>query len=272
MSDSVVAIVETAATGEIAELYADIRATLGVPVVNLIWRHLATMGGALPWAWSAVRPLYVSGAIEGEAERFRAAMSLPPVGRLPADVLTGAGLDEGALESIRGVLASYDRSNTMNLIALAALSARASGDAAAGGKIAVRPVANPIKVPLPRLLSKVDVAASTWSLVSRLNGLGERDDGRVVASMYRHLAHWPAFLALVWTSLDAAAGAGELDDAIAANLATARARARVVARDVAMPEAAPPSSALAMAAVRMFVDHPIGKMVTICRAIRGALG
>ena len=38
---------EAAATGDVAAPFADIRATLGVGVVNLIWRHLATIDGAL---------------------------------------------------------------------------------------------------------------------------------------------------------------------------------------------------------------------------------
>ena len=60
--ESVPSVLETAATGEIAEIYADIRGTLGTSVVNLIWRNLATMPDALPWTWSAVRPLYLAPA------------------------------------------------------------------------------------------------------------------------------------------------------------------------------------------------------------------
>ncbi len=48
-SDPVPAIAEAEATGETVELYTDIRATLGVPVVNLIWRHLAVFPGGLAW-------------------------------------------------------------------------------------------------------------------------------------------------------------------------------------------------------------------------------
>jgi hypothetical protein len=43
--DSIPAIPEEDASGDIATLYADLRATLGVPFVNLIWRHLATHPG-----------------------------------------------------------------------------------------------------------------------------------------------------------------------------------------------------------------------------------
>jgi hypothetical protein len=48
MSDPLPAIAEAAATGKTARIFADIRHVLGVEVVNLIWRHLATIPDALP--------------------------------------------------------------------------------------------------------------------------------------------------------------------------------------------------------------------------------
>ena len=41
-NDPVPAITEAEATGETAEIFADLRNTLGVNVVNLVWRHIAT--------------------------------------------------------------------------------------------------------------------------------------------------------------------------------------------------------------------------------------
>ncbi|MCF8533828.1 MAG: hypothetical protein K9G48_12550, partial [Reyranella sp.] len=64
------AIAEASATGETADLFADIRATVGVRVVNLVWRHLATIDGALPWAWAAVKPLYLQGMPDQAAASF----------------------------------------------------------------------------------------------------------------------------------------------------------------------------------------------------------
>ena len=46
MNDPFPAIAEASAAGETADLFADIRATVGVRVVNLVWRHLATPDGA----------------------------------------------------------------------------------------------------------------------------------------------------------------------------------------------------------------------------------
>ena len=73
--DPVPAITEAAATGETAAIFADLRATLGVNVVNLIWRHIATFPGALPWAWASVKPAYVSGRVGIEAQRIRAGLT-----------------------------------------------------------------------------------------------------------------------------------------------------------------------------------------------------
>lgn len=73
--DPVPAIAEADAIGDTAALFADIRATLGVPVVNLIWRHLATIPEALPWAWSTLKPHYASGVIANAADTLSAMAS-----------------------------------------------------------------------------------------------------------------------------------------------------------------------------------------------------
>ena len=72
MAESVPSVLESDARGEIADIYADIRKVLGTSVVNLIWRNLATMPGALEWTWSTVRPLYRGDApLHAEAVRAR---------------------------------------------------------------------------------------------------------------------------------------------------------------------------------------------------------
>ena len=103
MSDPVPAITEAAATGETAAIFADIRNVLGVDVVNLIWRHLATIDGALPWAWGTLRPLYADGSVGNEAQALRAALMLPPASPIPAEVFAGLGLRPHDLTDIRGV-------------------------------------------------------------------------------------------------------------------------------------------------------------------------
>src|SRR3546814_6927422 len=62
---------EASARGRVGDIYADIRATLRVPVVNSIYRQLAVMPEALEWAWLSVRPHLLSGAVARQAEVLR---------------------------------------------------------------------------------------------------------------------------------------------------------------------------------------------------------
>lgn len=259
MNDPFPSVAESSATGETAHLFADIRGTIGVRVVNLVWRHLATLDGALPWAWHAVKPLYLSGLPDEAARRFRETMALPKLA-----TLTG---DQPA--TVDAVLASYDHSNTINLFALGALAAWLRGEATKGVVPAAGPRLSAPDVTLPHLASEADVSAETWALVLRLNRFGDARQ-LILASMYRHLAHAPAFLGELETRLKAVQADGSLDRAIDANRAAAHAAARNLAGAIAAER--PVAADQIETGVSAFVDHAIGKMVTICRSIRIARG
>ncbi len=254
MADPFPAVAEAAATGETAALFADIRDTVGVRVVNLVWRHLATLDGALPWAWAAVKPLYLEGLADRAAVSFRESMSLPDLGSLSGE----------QPKSVDDVLASYDHSNTVNLFALGALVAWLKGDGAPAGVPEGGPRLLPPDVTLPKLVSAEDVSPETWALVLRLNRLG---DPRpiILASMYRHLAHAPAFLGELEAALTPI---DTLEFIILGNRSYAYEKSRLLARAIVASK--PRLADEIGASVGAFVDHAIGKMVTICRAIRVA--
>ncbi|WP_428682678.1 hypothetical protein [Reyranella sp.] len=260
MSDPLPAITEAAATGEIADLFADIRTTVGVRVVNLVWRHLATMEGALPWAWAAVKPLYLDGLPDAAMAAFHRTMDIPKLASL-------AGEEPASVDA---VLASYDHSNTINLFALGALRAWLNGEVDRTGTIAAGPRKAAPDLALPKLASEEDVSPETWALVLRLNKFGDEPTPLILASMYRHLAHAPAFLVKVEGALVPVAADGSLRRAVLDNRRTAAALAGDIARAIS---AGRPAHAVEIEkAVGLFVDHAIGKMVTICRAIRVARG
>jgi hypothetical protein len=258
-TDPFPAVAEASATGETAELFADIRATIGVRVVNLVWRHLATIDGALPWAWLAVKPLYLRGIADRAAMQFREGMALPHL----------VGLAGPQPQSVDDVLASYDHSNTVNLFALGALVARLRGEVAGEGEPEAGARIPPPDIILPKLASADDVAPETWALVLRLNRFGDPHQV-ILASMYRHLAHAPDFLCQIEAALAPVEADGSLAKAITANRRDAHERAKVLARAIATRR--PPFADQVEAGVSAFVDHAIGKMVTICRAIRQARG
>ena len=262
MHDPFPAITESSATGETARLFADIRQVVGVRVVNLVWRHLATMDGALAAAWTAVRPLYIDGIVDAEAKQFRARMAVPALASLAGDEPSG----------VDAVLASYDHSNTINLFALGALHEKLRGDSdaheapARGARMPAPDLA------LPPLLSESDVTPDTWARVLRLNKMGDREQPLILASMYRNLAHWPAFLTRIEPALAAVQNDGSLTRCINENRISARARAQVIANVIDLPALAADSRGRIGHSVEAFIDHAINKMVTICRAIRMARG
>ena len=269
-SDPVPAITEAEATGHVAEIYADIRATLGVPVVNLIWRHLATMPGALEWTWSSVRPLYVSGQVASASAHLRQSLKIPNTPAWPVAVLEAAGLDAAARTGIAQVLASYDRSNAMNLVALSALRAKSSGAEDA----MPLPDADPgsdIQGELPSLTPIGEMPAATAELVLLLNAIGDPEQ-RVLASMYRQLSHWPAFLALAWTRLAPLQHDGSIDTIIAETLKIGQGISSRLAYQMRGPTAdlEPQIKAEAEAALDLFIRYAIGRMVPIGRMLAAA--
>jgi hypothetical protein len=271
MSDPVPAITEAAATGETAAIFADIRQVLGVDVVNLIWRHLATMDGALPWAWQALRPLYVDGSVIGQATALRRDLALPPMPPIQAELYAALGLRPEDMAAIRGVLSAYDHTNGMAVVALTALRGRLDGRVPAGVKAAEpTPVATAARIGLPKLFDLSAMQPETAALVTALNGFGTRRPDAVLASMYRHLAHWPSYLAFARLLLAPMDGDGRLADAIDQAQRAVQSHADgLLVRLIG--QATPPPPALAArisAAVEPFVGDVIVKMLVICAFLR----
>jgi hypothetical protein len=254
--DPIPAVTETEATGETAAIFADIRAVYGVGVVNLIWRHLATIPDALPWAWRAIRPLYVDGTVAHAAAGFRAGLSLPVLPPVPAEVFASLGLTAGALASVRAVLAAYDHTNTMAVIALTAVS-EADGPALRRADREIGP-ATLADIPLPPLPPLSAMPPHVAELVVRLNTFGTDAEKPILASMYRHLSYWPPYLGLVWSVLAPMQASRALHAAIAD---TAR-QARVTAASLRMAAGSPPPGA--REAIVPFIGDVLPKMVAIC--------
>ncbi|MEM8976866.1 MAG: hypothetical protein AAGD43_32855, partial [Pseudomonadota bacterium] len=208
--DPVETITEAEATGEIADLYTEIRAGLGVPVVNLIWRHLAVIPGGLPWAWQSVKPLYATGAIASEAANLRRGITISAGHGLNSDAIDVIGLSSEDTARIIMVLDSYERSNAMNLLSLSALYARLDGRQKAAATLTPQSdQGEPVQGQMPKLLSLDDMPPETRQIVLALNEFGART--AVMPSMYRHLAHWPGFLALLHVYLATLHADGRLE-------------------------------------------------------------
>jgi hypothetical protein len=275
MSDPVPALSETRATGEAAAIFADIRSVLAVDAVNLIWRHLAMIPGALEFAWSTLRPIYADGTIAAQAAALHDELDLPRVPVFPASVLAVAGLSGEDTRMICNVLAAYDRTNAMALIALTALQqwlddgplARTADPSHGGGPSHQTAPRNP----LPTLPDLAGLRPHVAQLVTTLNRLGTRREQPILASMYRHLAYWPTYLALMWAIIAPLEADGSLARSIADALAKASKRSALALPRLRARSDVPIEPALGAAirtAIEPFTGDVIAKMVVICAVLR----
>lgn len=257
------AISENDATGEIAEIYNDIRTALGNGVVNLIWRHLATMDGALPWVWQAVKPLYVSDILKTEASLLCESIILPEVNAFPEAVLGALNISNQDRQIIQKILDSYNKGNAFNLLALSALTAL---PADRKKKVtANQNFAEDIKI--PELVSLDSMSEQTKSLVLLLSEVGAAEDNNIIPSLYRHLAYWPSFLGLAWNTLVSLKADGQLKSMTNSTYNQAIDQAANIADSVVWG-AEPSTAAQAMIAIDNFRISTISRMLPIGLILR----
>ena len=187
-------IAEAEATGEVALVYEEIRRTYAVPYVSSLFRHLATYPGLLPWAWQALRPVLVSGALQHLAWRRVDVGELPPLPRLSRPALADLGVDAASLPAIRTVCESFTRVSPINLVVAACLARLLEGGPlGASTTIALEPA--PLPAPLPAMPGMVPAAAMSAGTKEVLATFETELAGEVfVPGLWRILAHWPGFL------------------------------------------------------------------------------
>jgi len=265
--ESVPSVLEADARGAIADIYADIRKVLGTSIVNLIWRNLATMPGALEWTWAAVRPLYL-GKAPLHAEAVRRTIALPDIPKFSAETLLAAGIEPADQAIIRQVLDSYQYTNALALVVLSALLARFEPEPSDPVQPA-EAAPKPSGVRIPELPPMDAFEPEVTRLVAELNGFGEDTKPQLIASMYRHLAYWPPYLALIRTLLMPLQRDGRLLALTNATRSLGHAHGTMLASQL-NPSTPPDTLAPALASCRLFVEHPIARMTGLCALIRRA--
>ncbi|MGD2140570.1 MAG: hypothetical protein PVH25_09255 [Burkholderiales bacterium] len=205
--DPVTAVDEATATGETAEIFADIRETMGIPLITSIWRGLADMNGSLPAVWSATKPIYLCGHVDKALARVVEQSGLPTPEPATRSELARAGIGSSQFEAIRTIIDAYNRSNGMNMVALAALVSPQTGE-----REDACPRTTPEWGEFPALMPREEIDDKTWELVRKVNAFGAPGIDAHVATLWRHLAHWPGLLCLI----DSALAPGHADGSITA--------------------------------------------------------
>jgi hypothetical protein len=111
--------------------------------------------------------------------------------------LACAGIGADDLVAVRAIVDAYNRSNGMNMVALTALVVPPAGEQPDDPASAA-----PIWPELRPLLAQEAIDPAPWALLNEIKHLGyqgARRDNAVLATLWRHLAHWPGLLALIQT-------------------------------------------------------------------------
>lgn len=159
---------EAMAEGDLAEIYADIRRTLGTSTVALVYRVLAATPSRLRRVWESLAPNL------GSAEAWVGARTLAPpefdvLRPVPVRVIRDAGLDREAAER---TIVAFHHANCINFLGLLSLLHGARGGlpaspALTGDLPSLRMLQMADLAMLPpgtaRLLERITSTWRTWS-------------------------------------------------------------------------------------------------------------
>lgn len=215
---SLAEISERDATGRVAELYGQIRAALGVPIVNLVFRHMATRPGCLEWVCAIITSLGASGRLAAARNDIVRAGQLTPSSALTKGELAALGVEGESEATIRAVLDAYNLTNPVNLVVFSLLARLLAEPPSSAAKMS--PALMPPLPPVPRvnLPPVVDLGTVDEHLREILRVLAEQAGekrGDLVPTIYRQLVAWPRFLAWIADFLAPYAASGRIDTSAA---------------------------------------------------------
>ncbi len=221
---------ESEASAATRAIYGEFRRLCGVPMVPLIYRHLATIPGALEWAWSLLGPALRSGRLQRSAWAMSRELQIGLVMPLPLEALRTLGVSAIDLGAFHTLLAAYNRSNPVNLLGLRCLALMALDDHASQIDRPI-PIAEaqswqppePVSDLLP-MLDPAEIQGDARALMHLINDRGDTTRASPIwPSLYRHFAARPCLLALsalvlppAFEAIDAAADAVRLDASVRA--------------------------------------------------------
>src|SRR5258708_39765681 len=169
-------------------IYSDIKRASGTPLVNLIYRHLATIPGGLEWVWGCIRMNW------GYDGLLRAAAAMPAANVtiiLPTSLWRIVGLSDSDLTAIRSLVAQYNLTNAANIIGITALAHVARNPACCSNDVMLDWTGVPGGPPIAASASVPKLHGlppDIGSLVYFVNGLGEERQPTMDPSLFRHLA------------------------------------------------------------------------------------
>lgn len=265
---------EAQATGKLRRIYSDIKHRSAVPMVALIYRHMATIPGALEWAWAVLEPTMRSGQLQQRAWSLAAEATEPWEPKISRAALRAVGIRADDETTICAVLDAYNRGNPINIVAIRCLAEHLAGDVRLHSDIAPLPDWVPPQ-PTPPLRAMVDPQATDTAVRSLVLLLTRSEDcpsSMLWPSIYRHLAPWPAFIG--YASVVVPPLFAEIDTAAARLRTNIGIAAADLARRMPQPDGIEAPAGVARERLAAAIDRfsqPIPEMVVIGGILRRAM-
>ena len=194
LSHAYAEVPESAADGDVAATYSDIRRVHGTSSVALVYRVLATKPGRLEHVWKTIAPNLRTAELPTWTHSF-AQLNLGTVKPLPARLLLDVGLDA---EATVATLAEFRDVNSLNLLGLLSLIHGAQGGSTPAPIRASRPAPR-------RTLPMADLAtlpSGTAQLLDRMSAaIVGSEIPILIPSLFRCFAQSEQVLELVWRGI-----------------------------------------------------------------------
>jgi len=236
-----------------------------IPLVTSIWRGLQGIEDSLPAAWAQTKPVYASGLPARSLHSVVQQTDLPQAERGAGVDWTSAAGGPSELSAALTIIDAYNRSNGLNFLTLTALLV----EPAAQRPETVKDDA--VSWPQLRpLCARADIPDEDWSLVESVNGLGAAGVSDQVATLWRHLAHWPELLRVIGVAMTPLHESGAIANAASKAISGAHREARGLAHWRGSALALPP---VASKTVRAYVTMPthVARMVVIGHILANAI-
>jgi hypothetical protein len=244
-------------------MYDDICDVMRVPFVNLIHRYLATIPGALEYAWSLGREACIDGRLDGWVATMIADAKLDEIS---ADA--GPRLPERDRRAAERIVAIYNRQNPRNIIIFSAFLAILRDAGAQPSNLA--PPLFPARErsmragAIPALPKFDDLDEQTRTLLMELSALQRLEGTGLVPSLYLHLATTPGATTAAYQAIAKPLRDGVIADRVESVRAGADAAARkLIPAVLAIPSATYGRRAEIAHVVASFTERAIPSMVVI---------
>lgn len=189
-------IYEYEATGNIGNLYQDIKFVLKVPIVNFMFRTLAFYEKFLTTAWGQVRPNMFTIEMEKAAENLR----YPDISLNAPNVDWTDAYDLATIERIRRVVFTFNYVNPKLLLIASAWKENLSNRPIQGRETYGEFIAPGVIKGLPNI-DLVKINQTTPAVHDLLLDIINTHHAYDSASDYRALANFPTFLGESWAHL-----------------------------------------------------------------------